>query len=485
RGVGNVGFLSLLIAGVLTLFIVYPVTTFSGYRKSDKGIVSSNATGQIPQIPGNHGLIDEDTPREVYTRTSWYDSQTEMQLVFSDEFNTDGRSFYSGDDPYWEAVDLHYWQTNNLEWYDPEAVTTQNGSLIITLSQKENHGLHYEGGTNKFCFTGGYVETLVQLPGVNNILGLWPAIWTLGNLGRAGYGASLEGVVRFNWPYSYDSCDVGTVANQTVNGEPAAATINGDAKTDGILSYLPGQRLSRCTCPGESHPGPKHPNGTFVGRSAPEIDVFEAQINGDTLIGEVSQSAQWAPFDAGYIWNTTSPNMIINNPSITELNPFNGTSTQQATSLVTSTDPSCYEQGGGCYSVYGFEYKPVTKYITWVSNNVQAWTLNAAAMGPDSNVQISARPVAQEPMYLVANLGMSENFGRVDLTHLPFPVRMKIDYIRVYQPKNAINVGCDPVGFPTKDYINSYIDAYTNPNLTTWVGDFQQPWPKNSFLGQC
>lgn len=32
-----------------------------------------------------------------------------MQLVFSDEFNTDGRTFYPGDDPYWEAVDLHYW----------------------------------------------------------------------------------------------------------------------------------------------------------------------------------------------------------------------------------------------------------------------------------------------------------------------------------------------------------------------------------------
>jgi hypothetical protein len=38
-------------------------------------------------------------------------------LVFSDEFNTDGRTFYPGDDPYWEAVDLHYWQTNNLEWF--------------------------------------------------------------------------------------------------------------------------------------------------------------------------------------------------------------------------------------------------------------------------------------------------------------------------------------------------------------------------------
>ena len=84
---------------------------------------------------------------------------------------------------------------------------------------------------------------------------------------------------NFNqWPYSYDSCDIGTVPNQTINGLPAAATVGGDQSEGGVLSYLPGQRLSRCTCPGESHPGPKHSDGTFVGRSVPEIDVFEAQV---------------------------------------------------------------------------------------------------------------------------------------------------------------------------------------------------------------
>jgi beta-glucanase (GH16 family) len=97
--------------------------------------------------------------------------------------------------------------------------------------------------------------------------------WTLGNLGRAGYGATLDGL----WPYTYDACDVGTVANQTRNGEPYLATVDGDATNDGILSFLPGQRLSRCTCPGESHPGPMHADGTFVGRSSPEIDVFEVR----------------------------------------------------------------------------------------------------------------------------------------------------------------------------------------------------------------
>lgn len=148
------------------------------------------------------GLIDPATPKSAYTKTSWNGGGT-YELVFSDEFNVDGRTFYPGDDPYWEAVDLHYWETNNLEWYSPEAIATEGGNLVITLEKKETHNLNYQGGMmsswNKFCFTGGYIEANVSLPGVNNIVGLWPAIWTMGNLGRAGYGASLDGLVSFHY----------------------------------------------------------------------------------------------------------------------------------------------------------------------------------------------------------------------------------------------------------------------------------------------
>jgi len=43
---------------------------------------------------------------------------------------------------------------------------------------------------------------------------------------------------------------------------------------------------ARCTCPGESHPGPVHPDGSYVGRAAPEIDVFEATVEHETgLVG--------------------------------------------------------------------------------------------------------------------------------------------------------------------------------------------------------
>ena len=56
----------------------------------------------------------------------------------------------------------------------------------------------------------------------------------MGNLGRAGYGASLEGM----WPYTYDSCDVGTLAGQIHpdTQTPQAALTSGDPeKEDGLL----------------------------------------------------------------------------------------------------------------------------------------------------------------------------------------------------------------------------------------------------------
>lgn len=445
----------------------------------------TNSTGQVPSIPGNWGLIDIETPDYAKTRVSFNNPADTLQLVFSDEFNTDGRTFYPGDDPYWEAVSLHYWQTGNMEWYDPAAVTTKDGSLQITLSEKETHGLNYEGGMvstwNKFCFTGGLIEASVILPGASNVVGLWPAVWTMGNLGRAGFGGSLDGM----WPYTYDSCDVGTVKNQTLNGKPIAATEKGDKSHDGVLSYLPGQRLSRCTCPGEVHPGPTHADGTFVGRSAPEIDVFEAQVSG--VKGFVSQSAQFAPFNAEYTWFNTTDNLIIPDPSLTTLNSYKGGVYQQAVSSVTITNQDCYALGTGCSSVYGIEYKPGfdDAYITWISDNKTAWTLESAGMAADNRAEIGARPIPQEPLYVIVNLGMSTAFGYVDIDHLTFPSVMKIDYIRVYQKPDAINVGCDPEDFPTQAYINQYIDAYTNPNYTTWTDDFGQPVPKSSFLGQC
>lgn len=423
RGFFNIGCVSILLAALVTLFAGYPIISYyTSHHLQTQGaynIGGINATGQIPATMGNFGLIDADTPSSAYTKRS-LETGTDWQLVFSDEFNVDGRTFYPGDDPYWEAADLHYWQTNNLEWYDPRAVTTKDGSLQITLSNIETHGLNYEGGMimswNKFCFTGGYLEVNVSLPGTSDVYGLWPAVWTLGNLGRAGYGGSLEGL----WPYSYNECDVGTLPNQTLNGLPATSLTDGDPQFNNALSYLTGQRLSRCTCPNDpTHPGPKNADGTWVGRSAPEIDVFEATVDSTTRVGMVSQSAQWAPFNPHYYFINDSSTYTIYDETVTELNGYQGGALQQATSGLSKTDQKCYTQDTGCFSLYGFEYEPgANGYITWVNNAQKAWTVRGAAMGPNSEAQVGQRDVPTEPMYIIINLGISENFGAVDYIDL-------------------------------------------------------------------
>ena len=66
-------------------------------------------------MEGRFSLIDKDTPQEVHTKTSPHDGR-QLQLVFSDEFNVDGRTFWPGDDPFWEAVDLWYWYASELSF---------------------------------------------------------------------------------------------------------------------------------------------------------------------------------------------------------------------------------------------------------------------------------------------------------------------------------------------------------------------------------
>ena len=86
------------------------------------------------------------------------------------------------------------------------------------------------------------------------------------------------------------------------------------------------------------------------------------------------------------------------------------------------------------------------------------------------------------------NLGLSPSFAHgVDFTTLKYPATMLVDYVRVYQPPNAHNIGCDPPDHPTAAYINAYPDAYTNPNYTLWGSpQYNQSMPKNRLLnGGC
>jgi beta-glucanase (GH16 family) len=256
----------------------------------------------------------------------------------------------------------------------------------------------------------------------------------MGNLGRVGYGGTLEGT----WPYSYDSCDVGTLANQTLNGEPAANLHNGlDQSVDYALSYLSGQRLSACTCPDdETHPGPKMTDGSFRGRSAPEIDVIEAQVHDG--VGEVSLSAQWAPFDAYYEWNNVTYS-TVEDPAKAYLNTYKGGPFQQTSSYVGITNQECYQYplsgaAEGCFAVYAFEYKlGKDGYIKWFNDDELAWTYLEGGLGPNPASGVGNRPIPYEPMYIIFNLAISLNFGAINFEGLEpmWPMKMEVDYVRL------------------------------------------------------
>lgn len=176
--------------------------------------------------PGfNTAWIDKDTPPDACTLTKCRENYTDcmgakgwpqpytprfapprtedMVLVFSDEFESPWRDFGPGRDARWQALDLLY-VNGDEAMFRREQVTVKGGKAIITAEKKHSQGpfsalwgdqlaeKYYSSGMlqgwNKFCFTGGYLEVSVKLPGDNILGGLWPAG---GRGGGWNYGTSV------------------------------------------------------------------------------------------------------------------------------------------------------------------------------------------------------------------------------------------------------------------------------------------------------
>ncbi|EGX46454.1 hypothetical protein AOL_s00109g26 [Orbilia oligospora ATCC 24927] len=61
---------------------------------------------------------------------------------------------------------------------------------------------------------------------------------------------------------------------------------------------------------------------------------------------------------------------------------------------------------------------------------------------------------------------------------------MYIDYVRIYQPEGSEMITCDPPGYPTTEYIKKHMNAYTNPNITSW-SKAGYTFPKNTLMNDC
>ena len=117
----------------------------------------------------------------------------EYQLVWCDEFNTDGRL----DDASWN-YERGFTRNRELQWYQPDNAYCLGGHLIIEARQENRPNPMYEEGSKdwrrsrefiectsssvttskKHEFLYGRFEVRARIPVAK---GAWPAIWTLGN----------------------------------------------------------------------------------------------------------------------------------------------------------------------------------------------------------------------------------------------------------------------------------------------------------------
>ena len=236
------------------------------------------------------------------------------------------------------------------------------------------------------------------------------------------------------------------------------------------MSYLPGQKLSKCTCLGEDHPSPG------IGRGAPEIDIIEGLYHYDKFWGV--QTLQVAPFDEW--WRPDYDYVGIENTNITIIREDIGTVYQESISLGTQLNTSEFH-------IFTMEYKSslndIDSYITFAIDGITTFSINGSALHP--NDYIGWRQITKEPMSLVFNMGLSYMWNQdLNTDELQLPSKFLIDYIRIYQPKDAIEMTCDPKDYPTDDYIRNHKNAYENSNLTSWKSAGYS-FPKNLLLNQC
>jgi beta-glucanase (GH16 family) len=119
-----------------------------------------------------------------------------MRLVWSDEFNTNGRP-----EPRNWTYESGFVRNAELQWYQPENVWCQDGLLIMEGRWERKRNQQYEPGSNDWRRNREYAEYTsaslttkglwswqygrFEMRGrIDTRPGLWPAFWTLGVAGE-------------------------------------------------------------------------------------------------------------------------------------------------------------------------------------------------------------------------------------------------------------------------------------------------------------
>ena len=410
-----------------------------------------------PATPSTTSMVDPDTPTSVSTRTIQGRSLT---LAFSEEFTTEGRTFGYGHDAKWEAVDLH--ETSDTQTFKPTQVQTSGGSAVFTFEanttfdrEQRIHGYRSARlqGWNKVCFSGGYVEARLKLPGSPYVRGLKAAFSLLGNLGRLGYPASLEGL----WPWSYNTCD----------------TVAASGQSDWNNSAIGAQKFSAC-----GDWSADYGFAANVGRGVPQADVLVSEVpagawdgtRGAHLISGLTVGPKIPPNTAHGAGSTgdcthtadkcTGIRVAQEFRHDTGMDSYcmSTTDGQLADTVhdCVSADINVYETHFDSYHTYGLYIEP-DQSMVWYVDGLAVFTLNSSGLtsktNPDNTSQtVAARHVPTEPLYMA--LGLSS----VDASSVTLPAEMQVDYVRLWQGTDH-TLGCDPAGHPTAAYAAAKTDV--------------------------
>jgi hypothetical protein len=113
RGCVNLCALLFMILATLAIFLLWPLSEILKKKLWTPVYTGDYGTQFFNSSFNGRGLVDARTPDAART-IKGVNGET-LTLVFSDEFEEDGRTFYPGDDPYFTAPSLHYWSTGDSE----------------------------------------------------------------------------------------------------------------------------------------------------------------------------------------------------------------------------------------------------------------------------------------------------------------------------------------------------------------------------------
>lgn len=119
-----------------------------------------------------------------------------MKLVWSDEFNTDGKP----NPAYWK-YENGFVRNEELQWYQADNANVKNGLLVITGRRDTILNPNYVAGSSDWRKSRRYAyysSSCIKTPGlvgyqfgrievrarIDTTKGAWPAIWTLGETGE-------------------------------------------------------------------------------------------------------------------------------------------------------------------------------------------------------------------------------------------------------------------------------------------------------------